>query len=83
MTYQRDGNVLIGQSVFPPGIICQVQDSSVSLNFAVHHRRKPQIKECTSDILTNISVALWLSDNTVLESLGDKTIRSARLRQAR
>lgn len=65
MTYQRDGNVLVGQPVFPPGIICQVQDSSVSLNFAVHHRRKPQIKECTSDILTNKSVALWLSDNTV------------------
>lgn len=65
MTYQRDGNVLVRQPVFPPGIICQVQDSSVSLNFAVHHRRKPQIKECTSDILTNKAVALWLSDNTV------------------
>lgn len=38
VTYQRDGNILIRQSVLPPGIISEVQDSPISLDFTVHPR---------------------------------------------
>lgn len=36
MTYQWDGNIFIRQSVFPPGIVSEVQDSPISLDFTVH-----------------------------------------------
>lgn len=39
-TDQRDGNVFVRQPVFPPGIIREVQDSAISLDLAVHLRRK-------------------------------------------
>lgn len=34
--YQRHGDVFVGQLVFPPSVIGEVQDSPVSLDFAVH-----------------------------------------------
>lgn len=33
---QRDGDIFIRQPVFPPGVIGEVQDSPVSLDFTVH-----------------------------------------------
>lgn len=34
--YQRDSDIFIRQSVLPPGIISEVQDSPISLDFTVH-----------------------------------------------
>lgn len=34
--YQWNGDIFIWKSVFSPGIISEVQDSSISLDFAVH-----------------------------------------------
>ena len=34
--YQRDSDIFIRQSVLPPGIISEVQDPPISLDFTVH-----------------------------------------------
>lgn len=34
--YQWDCDILVWQSVFSPGIICEIEDSSISLHFTVH-----------------------------------------------
>ncbi len=34
--YQWDCDILIWQSVFSPGIICEIENSSISLHFTVH-----------------------------------------------
>ena len=37
--YQRHSDIFIRQLVFPPSIICEIKDSSITLDFAVHFLR--------------------------------------------
>lgn len=39
-TYQRDGHVLVGQFIFPPRIIDQIQDPAIPLHLAVHRHSR-------------------------------------------